>query len=65
MLFKTQQLAYKLSKRIFITSVERIFSIYSVEQIFSILDKLLTKDRHFSSYNVCKYLVLYVNKSLE
>ena len=37
----------------------------SVEQSFSMLGKLLTKDRHFSTANVCKYLALYVNRSLE
>ena len=37
----------------------------SVERSFSMLGKLLAKDRHFSPKNVWKYLVLYVNKSLE
>ena len=32
---------------------------------FSMLRKLLVKDRHFSLGNVWKYLALYVNKSLE
>ena len=37
----------------------------TVERSFSILGKLLAKDCHFSPNNVCKYLALYVNKSLE
>ena len=37
----------------------------SAERSFSMLGKLLAKDRHFSPENVWKYLALYVNKSLE
>ena len=37
----------------------------TVERSFSMLGKLLAKDCHFSPNNVCKYLALYVNKSLE
>ena len=37
----------------------------SVKRSFSMLGKLLAKDRHFSPENVWKYLALYVNKSLE
>ena len=37
----------------------------TVERSFSMLGKLLAKDRRFSQNNVCKYLALYVNKSLE
>ena len=37
----------------------------SVERSFSMLRKLLAKDRHFTPDNVWKYLALYVNKSLE
>ena len=37
----------------------------TVKRSFSMLGKLLAKDRHFSQNNVCKYLALYVNKSLE
>ena len=37
----------------------------ALEQSFSMLGKLLEKDRHFSPNNVCKCLALYVNKSLE
>ena len=36
-----------------------------VERSFSMLGKLLAKDRHFSPNDVCKYLALYVNKSLD
>ena len=37
----------------------------NVERSFSMLGKLLAKYRHFSPHNVCKYLALYVNESLE
>ena len=39
----------------------------SVERSFSMLRKLLAKDRHFSPDNVWKYfaITLYVNESLE
>ena len=37
----------------------------TLERSFSMLGKLLAKDRHFSPNNVCKYLALYINKSLE
>ena len=37
----------------------------TVQRSFSMLGKLLAKDRHFSPNNVCKYLALYVNKSLD
>ena len=37
----------------------------SVEGSFSMLRKLLAKDRHVSQGNAWKYLALYVNKSLE
>ena len=36
----------------------------AVERSFSMLGKMLAKDRHFSPNNVCKYLSLYVNKSM-
>ena len=35
----------------------------TVQRSFSILGKLVAKDRHFSPNNVCKYLALYVKKS--
>ena len=35
----------------------------AVERSFSMLGKM-AKDRHFSPNNVCKYLALYVNKSM-
>jgi len=37
----------------------------NVERRFSMLNKFLAKDRHFSSDNVLKYLALDVNESLE
>ena len=37
----------------------------TMERSFSMLGKLLAKNRHFSPNNVCKYLALYVNKSLD
>ena len=37
----------------------------SVERSFSMLGKLLAKDRHFCTANVWKYLASYVNRSLE
>jgi len=37
----------------------------TVERRFSMLGKILAKDRHFSPENIWKYLALYVNKSLE
>ena len=37
----------------------------TVERSSSMLDKLLAKDCHFSANNVCKYLELHVDKSLE
>ena len=37
----------------------------NVERRFSMLGKLLAKDRHFSPDNVWKYLALDVNESLE
>jgi len=37
----------------------------SVEGSFSMLRKLLAKDRHFSPDNVWKYLALYLDKSLD
>ena len=36
-----------------------------VKRSFSILNKLLAKDRHFSPNNFCKYLALYVTKLLD
>ena len=35
----------------------------SVERSFSMLGKLLAKDRKFAQDNVWKYLALYVNKT--
>jgi len=37
----------------------------TVERSFSMLNKLLAKDRHFSTQNVWKYLAIYVNRSLK
>jgi len=37
----------------------------NVERSFSMLGKLLAKDRHFSPKNISKHLALYVNKQLE
>ena len=37
----------------------------TVERSFSMLNKLLAKDRHFSTKNVWKYLAIYVNRSLK
>jgi len=37
----------------------------TVERSFSMLGKLLAKDRHFSPKNVWKYLALFVNKPSE
>ena len=34
----------------------------SVERTFSMLGKLLSKDRQFHTDNICKYLSIYVNK---
>ena len=42
----------------------RLTTLCIVEQNFSMLGKLLAKNRHFPQSNVCKYLALYVNKSL-
>jgi len=40
-------------------------NLCTVERSFGMLRKLLANDRHFSTDNVWKYLVLYLNKSLE
>ena len=40
-------------------------TLCTMERSFTMLGKLLAKDRHFSPNNVCKYLALYVNKLLE